>query len=77
MNRIEKFLAALDTNRRRQVEAVILRIVANDLANMDVKKLRGREQEFRVRVGRMRIQFVRDRNENRILVIEWRNSHTY
>ena len=77
MNRIEKFLAALDKDRRRQVETIILRIAANDLTGMDVKKLRGREQRFRVRVGRMRIQFVRDRSENRILVIEWRNSHTY
>ena len=77
MNRIEKFLAALDKERRRQVEAVILRITANDLAGMDVKKLRGRAQEFRVRVGSMRIQYVRIGDENRIFSIDWRSSHTY
>ena len=77
MNRIEKFLAALDADRRHRVEAVIFRIVANDLAGMDVKKLRGRVHEFRVRVGSMRIQYVRAEDENRILSIEWRSSHTY
>ncbi len=77
MNRIEKFLAALDRERRNQVEAIILRITAKDIAGMDVKKLRGREQEFRVRVGSMRIQYVQVGDENRILSIEWRNSHTY
>ena len=77
MNRIEKFLAALDADRRYQVEAVILRIVANDLAGMDVKKLKGRAQEFRVRVGSMRIQYTQVGNENRIFSLEWRSSHTY
>ena len=77
MNRIEKFLAALDRERCSQIEAVIVRIIAKDLAGMDIKKLKGREQEFRVRVGSMRIQYIQVEDENRILSIEWRNSHTY
>ena len=77
MNKIEKFLVALDADRRRHIEAIVLRIVVNDLSGLDAKKLKGRKQEFRVRVGRIRIQFIRGLNENRILTIEWRNSHTY
>jgi len=77
MNKIEKFLAALDAGRRRHVETIVLRIIADDLSGLDAKKLKGRKHEFRVRVGRIRIQFIRGLNDNRILTIEWRNSHTY
>lgn len=77
MNRIEKFLAALDPERRAQVELLVARILAGDLEHLDLRKLKGRSDEFRVRVGRIRIQFTYNGREYRILTIGWRNEKTY
>lgn len=77
MNQIEKFLKALTAEQRQHVEAVIRRIVSKDLANLDIKKLKGRGQEYRVRIGRVRIRFVMGALGIRILTVEWRDSKTY
>ncbi len=77
MNRIEKFLVALNQKQRDRVESLIARIVASDIEGMDIKKLKGRENEFRVRDGRIRIQFTRKPKGTNILSIGLRDSNTY
>jgi mRNA-degrading endonuclease RelE of RelBE toxin-antitoxin system len=77
MDRIEKFLAKLDPKYRAEAKELIARIVLGDFAHLDVKKLEGSDERYRVRVGRLRIQFTRSPQGTRLLSIGWRDSQTY
>lgn len=57
--------------------AVIKRIIENNLADLDIKKLQGSNTVFRVRVGRFRIIFERGKKENFIKSIAKRDDQTY
>ncbi len=60
MDRISKFLRKLDAEQRSEVEKIIARIVAGDFSGLDIKKLKGKYDEFRVRKGDIRIIFTKD-----------------
>ncbi len=77
MNRIEKFLATLNADRLQQVAPLIARIEANDVSGLDVKKLKGRGDQYRIRAGSIRIIYVSTNKVNCILDIDWRKSNTY
>ncbi len=57
--------------------AVIKRIIENNLADLDIKKLQGSNTVFRDRVGRFRIIFERGKKENFIKSIAKRDDQTY
>ena len=58
MDRIEKFLNSVPHLRKRL--AKVLRLIgAGKLADLDVKPLQGEKNVFRVRVGNVRILFMR------------------
>jgi mRNA-degrading endonuclease RelE of RelBE toxin-antitoxin system len=77
MNEIEKFLHKLDTKRRAAIESIISRVQRNDLDGFDLKKLRGRTPEYRIRAGSIRIKFERTVLGNIITGIGFRNDNTY
>lgn len=52
-------------------------IVSLDWHSLDIKKLRGHENIFRVRKGNIRIIFVKDKKDISILTIERRRENTY
>lgn len=58
MNKLDKFLSKLDKKTRLIVEEIVLLIIENNLAMLDLKKLKGSKDLFRVRVGKIRIIFV-------------------
>ncbi len=77
-NRVEKFLQKLDGDRRRFIIDTVARIEAGDFVGLDCKKLKGVENQYRVRIGRIRIFFYRTAG-NRFIVFEisWRSDTTY
>lgn len=77
MNKIGKFLRKLDRKRRIDVEVVIAQILEDRLDGLDVKKLKGRKEEYRVRVGTVRILFMRTASGNVILGTGFRADDTY
>ncbi len=77
MLKIEKFLALLDRKRRERVEVAMSRILAGDLSGLDVKKLRGFESRYRVRIGDIRVVFDGIGSRSSILSIGWRSGSTY
>lgn len=77
MNKIDKFLSKLDRKERERLEPIIVAIVLNDTTSLDVKKLRGRNDEYRVRTGSIRIQYKKYGAYNFITEIEFRNDNTY
>jgi mRNA-degrading endonuclease RelE of RelBE toxin-antitoxin system len=77
MNKIEKFLAKLNFDRREMAKELIHRIVSGNLQNLDVKKLKGNEAIFRVRSGRIRILFVKKDIGYGIIDVDNRDDNTY
>jgi mRNA-degrading endonuclease RelE of RelBE toxin-antitoxin system len=77
MNKIEKFLAKLDAERRGVVLAILLQIRAGDFQGLNLKKLKAVGSLYRVRAGKVRIIFEMDTKGIRVLAIDFRNDNTY
>lgn len=57
MHKIDKFLSKLDKYERSVLIPVITQIVGGTLEGLDVKKLKGVDNRYRVRIGKNRIIF--------------------
>ena len=77
MGKIEKALNKLNPKEREKFKEILLQINAGNFQELDLKKLKGRKDIFRVRKGDMRIIFYRTDNSIKILSVERRTSKTY
>jgi mRNA-degrading endonuclease RelE of RelBE toxin-antitoxin system len=77
MNKLDKFLYKLDKKTRDIAGKAIVLILSGDFSMLDLKKLKGSENRYRVRVGRVRIIFDKTNNGNKIQDISFRNDNTY
>ncbi|MFA5792036.1 MAG: hypothetical protein WC884_03295 [Candidatus Paceibacterota bacterium] len=77
MNKLDKFLYKLDKKTQVIIEKVITLIVLGNFSILDIKKLRGSKNIYRVRVGRIRIVFEQTKNGNNIKNISYRDDNTY
>ncbi len=77
MDRISKFLKKLSPKEQQAIADVIVRVLAKNFSHLDVKKLRGEENIFRVRKGDIRILFQKTEDDIHILFIERRSDTTY
>ena len=57
MDLVSKFLRKLDRGRRQETEVLLLQIKQRKFANLDIKKLKGEDNVFRVRKGKIRVIF--------------------
>ncbi len=69
MDRINKFLARTSQEDRHRIDVVWQKVIVGDMQNLDIKKLKGFEDIFRVRVGRFRLIFVKKKDCAPILVL--------
>lgn len=72
---MEKWIKILNKRVRKDQIAltrVIKLIISQELSNLDVKKLKGHDNIFRVRVRNFRIIFKKDKNTNFIIKINER-----
>lgn len=77
-DRVEKFLRKLDPQRLALIKGILVRIQTGDFAGMDLKKLGGFENRFRIRKGNIRIKFSLDENNRAVRIeIQWRTDTTY
>jgi len=77
MNKSEKLLRKVSKEDRRRLELTIALIYANNLDMLDVKKISGSENIFRVRVGKFRIKFIAGEIHNKITEVTRRSDNTY
>ena len=77
MNRLEKQLDKLHPNDRRVVLITFKRILARDLIGLNVKKLKGRNDIFRVRQGKIRIIYSHTSGETEFISVSYRDEKTY
>ena len=77
MDRIEKFFKRIGKKEAQKVREILVKIRIDDLAYLDVQKLRDEPNCYRVRVGNKRIKFVKTENGNVIYHIGFRDDITY
>ncbi len=77
MDKLEKALAKLRYDERDAVMQLIRRVVAGRFKGLDLKKLRGYDDIYRVRNGRIRIIFRKNKGKPVLLQISRRSEKTY
>ena len=77
MQSIHKFLAKLTTGERQRVRDVMHLIVSGQIDHLDIRKLSGYTDTFRVRVGKVRIIYRNLGDRSIITKVVWRNDNTY
>ncbi len=78
VDRITKALRKLSDKESRSLQRLLRQIKAGDVGGLDVRKLKGHRDIYRVRRGRMRVIYRMDRNGTvSILTVEHRTDTTY
>lgn len=77
MEKIQKFLRKLTQSEQEKISALLLLILQGNINALDIKKLKGHRDIFRVRSGSIRIIFKRTENDILVLEIGRRNEQTY
>ena len=77
MNKIEKLLHKMSKQDRNKITIVVALICSNNLGFLDIKKLEGFDNMYRIRVGKFRIKFKKYEKSNEIIEITRRNDNTY
>lgn len=76
-DRITKALNKLSDKEQSRLKIVLNLIRLGRFDGMDVKKLKGRDDVYRVRKGDMRIIYIKTDFETHILAVERRTDTTY
>ena len=78
VDRMIKNLQKFSKDERHRILQIMKRIQHNDLVGMDVKKLKDRNDAYRVRKGDFRIIFRRmDEGSHIVIAVERRSKSTY
>ena len=77
MDKIEKALNKFSQKEREAIERILRKVKKSDLKNLDVRKLKKKDNIFRVRRGKIRIIYYKQNNRINILTIERRSETTY
>lgn len=78
MDRVKKALQKLTVKERETNKEILAKIGDGNFAAIDIKKLKGRHDIYRVRQGKIRIIYrLSKNNQIFILTIEKRTDHAY
>ncbi|OGE73600.1 MAG: hypothetical protein A3I07_01055 [Candidatus Doudnabacteria bacterium RIFCSPLOWO2_02_FULL_42_9] len=77
MDKIQKALNRLSEKEKRIVKDILDRLQTDDVIGLDLQKLKGNKDIFRVRKGDLRIIYRKVKRQIFILAIERRSEKTY
>ena len=78
MDKIEKELQKLTPKERGWVKRLLIKLQSGQTDGLDIRKLKGRDDIFRIRKGKIRIIYRSDKNNRLfVLLIERRSEATY
>jgi mRNA-degrading endonuclease RelE of RelBE toxin-antitoxin system len=77
MDKIKKALAKLSAPERAKVEEILGKLISRQIAGLDLKKLKGRDDVYRARSGKIRVIYRQFGDKFFVLAIERRNDNTY
>ena len=76
MGNLDKFLNSLPSKDRLRTKEVMKQIRASNFSNLDIKKLKGIKDTFRVRIGKYRIVYEKHLKFGYIIVSATRRTDT-
>ena len=74
---LEKLLAKVTSKEKKTLSDTIEKILDRNIKNLDIKKLSGTDNIFRIRKGAFRIIFSMTKTGAKIISIEKRSDTTY
>ncbi len=77
VDKITKSLRKLNASEQEKLKSILLLVRRDDTRGLDIKKLAGRDDVYRVRKGNLRIIFCKNNDVIKILALERRTSSTY
>ena len=77
MDKIQKALRQLSDKERKLVKTILARLDAGDILGLDIQKLQGHKDIFRVRKADLRIIYQKHPQSISILAIERSSEKTY
>jgi mRNA-degrading endonuclease RelE of RelBE toxin-antitoxin system len=77
MDAIEKALKKLTVKERGRIKEVLTRLASGKTQGLDIKRLQGRDDIFRIRKGDIRVVYRKQGVAIMVLLIERRNEKTY
>mgnify|MGYP001588653602 CR=1 FL=1 len=77
MPNLKKLLSKFSGGERKIIESVIEAIVFSRWRGLDIKKLKGHQDVYRVRKGNLRIIFTKSKKDIFILSVDRRRENTY
>ena len=76
-DKISKELAKLTAKERQSVKTILSHLKDDGTQGLQIAKLKGHEDIFRVRKGRLRIIYRQNKTATNVLAIERRSEKTY
>ncbi|MBI2042443.1 MAG: hypothetical protein HYT21_01700 [Candidatus Nealsonbacteria bacterium] len=78
MDKVQKALGKLTGKERKKIKEILTKLKNRRIENLNIKKLKGRDDVFRIRKGKIRIIYRTDiKNNIFILSLERRSDTTY
>jgi mRNA-degrading endonuclease RelE of RelBE toxin-antitoxin system len=77
MDKITKLLKKLSAKERGHLEEVLAMLISGDSSSLDIKKLKGVNDIYRLRTGDLRVIFQKQGKKIRILEVSRRDENTY
>ena len=77
MDKLLKSLRKLTKKEREQIDKILAKIETDRTTGLDIKKLKGRDDIFRVRKGKLRIIYQKKGTDIILVMISRRNEGTY
>lgn len=78
VDKIDKQLRKLSSKQQKAFQKIITQIVSGQTKGLDILKLKGRDDIYRVRKGAFRIIFRKDKSDDvKIIAFENRSDTTY
>ena len=77
MERIKKFLRKLPETQQDEIDGILYEIEHGETQGLDVKKLKGHKNLYRIRVGDIRIVFSKENRSFNIIFIGRRGDSKY
>lgn len=77
VDRLTKFLRKRDRKTALLLVGILEQMASGNLSAMEVKKLKGKKNIFRIRKGRIRIIFEKRADKIFVLKVDYRDDRTY
>ncbi|MBU0660942.1 type II toxin-antitoxin system RelE/ParE family toxin [Patescibacteria group bacterium] len=77
VDKITKTLQRLSPKEKKWVKNILTQLKKKNLKHLDIKKLKGRTDVYRIRKGKIRIMFRMHKEDIYLLAIERRADTTY